>query len=234
MKTMLTKAFHNDKVDGRILKAFVNIKKLLRKGDNTRKRTVSIAEFNGLVEHAPAEFKPVLEMAFYTGMRAGEIQALEWSYYDKYAGVLRLPAEITKENKAKIIPLISKAKAVLSVITRCVHHDHVFSSAANAPFHKWAFVVLMEETCVSAEIPYGRKKERGMTFHDIRRTVKTNMLEAGIDKTYRDLILGHSLQGMDAHYISPDEKILIREMTKYVKWLEVISENVTQSVIHGQ
>ena len=38
-------------------------------------------------------------------------------------------------------------------------------------------------------------------MHDLRRTVKTNMLAAGVDKTYRDLALGHSLQGMDAHCI---------------------------------
>jgi hypothetical protein len=38
-------------------------------------------------------------------------------------------------------------------------------------------------------------------MHDLRRTVKINMLEAGADKTYRDLILGHSLEGMDRHYI---------------------------------
>jgi hypothetical protein len=31
-------------------------------------------------------------------------------------------------------------------------------------------------------------------MHDIRCTVKTNMLAAEVDKTYRDLILGHSLQ----------------------------------------
>ena len=40
-------------------------------------------------------------------------------------------------------------------------------------------------------------------MHDFRRTVKTNMLEAGVDKTYRELILGHSMEGMDRHYIKP-------------------------------
>ena len=57
-------------------------------------------------------------------------------------------------------------------------------------------------------------------FHDIRRTVKTNMLNAGIDKTHRDVILGHALQGMDTHYISPDEDTLKEVMRTYTRWLD--------------
>ncbi len=48
-----------------------------------------------------------------------------------------------------------------------------------------------------------RSKPEGIIFHDLRRTVKTNMLSAGVDKVYRDTILGHSLQGMDVHYMAP-------------------------------
>jgi integrase len=49
-----------------------------------------------------------------------------------------------------------------------------------------------------AGIPNGQDHPKGIVFHDIRRTVKTNMLNAGIDKVYRDVISGHSLPGMDA------------------------------------
>lgn len=59
-----------------------------------------------------------------------------------------------------------------------------------------------------------------MTFHDIRRTVKTNMVNAGVDQVHRDLILGHSLQGMDARYISPPEDDLHWAMGKYTEWVE--------------
>ena len=40
------------------------------------------------------------------------------------------------------------------------------------------------------------------------------MLSAGIDKVYRDMILGHSLRGMDIHYMSPSEDDLHRAMGK--------------------
>ena len=59
----------------------------------------------------------------------------------------------------------------------------------------------------------------GLVFHDIRRTVKTLMASAGVDKVYRDVILGHSLKGMDVHYIVPTEEDLTRAMATYTAFV---------------
>ena len=56
------------------------------------------------------------------------------------------------------------------------------------------------------------------------------MLTAGVDKVHRDLILGHSLQGMDVHYMAPDEETLKEAMEKYTRWIDVQFQNVDQSV----
>jgi len=60
----------------------------------------------------------------------------------------------------------------------------------------------------------------GVTFHDIRRTVKTNMLNAGVDQVHRDVILGHTLHGMDVHYMAPSIEDPHRAMAKYTAWLD--------------
>ena len=88
------------------------------------------------------------------------------------------------------------------------------------------------DACKKADIPYGRKTLNGITFHDIRSTVKTNMVAAGIDKVYRDSILGHSLKGMDTYYIIPTYEVLTKAMEKYTKWIDgkMILANVDQSV----
>jgi len=39
-----------------------------------------------------------------------------------------------------------------------------------------------------------------------------------VDTTYRDLILGHSLQGRDVHYIQPGEEALKQAMAVYTAW----------------
>ena len=46
------------------------------------------------------------------------------------------------------------------------------------------------------------------------------MLSAGVAKVYCDLILGHSLQGMDVHYVVPDDDTLKQAMEKYTDWLD--------------
>lgn len=73
----------------------------------------------------------------------------------------------------------------------------------------------------------------GIIFHDLRRTVKTHMLCAGVDKVHRDIILGHSLQGMDVHYMAPSESDLQRAMAIYTEWLDARLKDVDHIVDQG-
>ena len=58
------------------------------------------------------------------------------------------------------------------------------------------------------------------------------MVDAGVDKAYRDTILGHSLKGMDSHYIKPPESSLTEAMEKYTTWLDAQIEAELQNVDH--
>jgi hypothetical protein len=48
------------------------------------------------------------------------------------------------------------------------------------------------------------------------------MVKAGVNKVYRDLILGHSLQGLDLNYIVENglEDEMRQAMNQYAEWLE--------------
>ena len=48
VQTIVNKAFENDKVDGRVLKAFRKVKKKLKKGANAQERVLSIPEYRSL------------------------------------------------------------------------------------------------------------------------------------------------------------------------------------------
>ncbi|MGP8051675.1 MAG: tyrosine-type recombinase/integrase [Desulfobaccales bacterium] len=229
-KTMITKAFDNDLVDGRTVKAFRRVKRKLRRGDNARKRTLSPDEFLRLVEVAAPHLKGIITTAFNTGMRAGELRALRWSHIDREHGVIRLPAGVTKESRAKVIPMNHHVKAVLASIPQALHHDFVFTYKGNSIGDNGSFKKSFITACLRAGIPQGHNETDGITFHDIRRTVKTNMLSAGVDKVYRDTILGHSLQGMDIHYLVPSEDDLHRAMTRYTEWLDGQIANVSHGV----
>ena len=227
--SMVNKAFDSDKISGDILKPFRRIKKLLKQGSNARKRTVAIKEYLQLLDVAPDHAKSIIILAFNTGMRAGEIMKLKWEHVKRKDGFIRLTDKDTKEGKGKNIPLNHHAKKVLDEIIPHVHHNLVFTYM-HKPIPKMCEI--FESCCKKAGLPYGRKKSNGITFHDIRRTVKTNMLEAGVDKVYRDIILGHALEGMDVYYVQPSDERLKSAMKKYTEWFD--SEvNKLQSIDHS-
>jgi integrase len=108
---------------------------------------------------------------------------------------------------------------VLDMAPRTIHHDYVFTYLGNS-FSEGGIKRSFRTACKNAEIPYGRKTVNGVTFHDIRRTVKTHLLYAGVDKMRRDAIVGHSLRGMDAHYIVLSDASLREAMNQYALWLD--------------
>jgi len=229
-QTAVTKAFDNDKIDGYCLKAFRRTKKLLKTGANARKTLVSIEQYNKLLDHASPHYHAVLTIAFNTGMRLGEIKALKWKHYDRDAQLFHLTADMTKEKRDKNIPVNHHVSDALKQLPRAIKYDYVITYKGQPLNAKFSLKKQFGDTCKKADIAYGRKE--GITFHDIRRTVKTNMVRAGIDKVYRDTILGHSLKGMDINYIVPTDNVLTKAMERYTSWLDGQLEklNVDQSV----
>jgi integrase len=240
VKGMVNKAFDNDKIGGRVLKAFRKVKNKCKRGANARKRTITIAEYLKLLENASKHLRPMLKVAMNTGMRPGELRKLRWQYIDRKTGFIILPAEVTKEKKEKNIPInhhvetvLNDLKPLLGVVTKD-HHDFVFTFGGRPLISAGGVKASLKRTCKDAGVPYGRKTTNGIIMHDFRRTVKTNMPKAGVNRVYRDLILGHSLQGMDVHYMSPSNEDLKQAMEKYTAWIddqmETLSQNVDQFV----
>jgi integrase len=201
----------------------------MTRGSNARDRIMEFSEYLKLSRAASSQLRAVLTMAFYTGMRKGEIMNLKWSDIDRKKDMIRLGAGDTKGAKPKVIPINKHVKKVLKSLPRAIGHDFVFLYRGE-PIQdvRNSF----EGLCDRAGVLHGRSTKGGLTFHDIRTTVKTNMLRAGIDKAIRDTLLGHSLAGMDAFYIKPSEEDLQKAMEKYTRWIDkqLFSANVDQNV----
>jgi len=232
-QTAVTKAFDNDMVDGHCLKAFRRTKRLLEKGSNARKNIVKIYQYLKLLKVASQHYRAVLIIAFNTGMRLGEIKALRWSYIDKKAMMIRLPKKVTKEGRDKDIPINHNVKGILDSIPQTLTpNDYVINYMGKPMSGKSCLKKQFSETCQKAGIAYGRKATNGVVFHDLRRTFKTNLLLAGVDRPHRDSILGHSLKGMDVHYIVLSDESLTKAMDRFTDWLEgqLKLQNVDQNV----
>jgi integrase len=149
----------------------------------------------------------------------GELLGLRWSHVDRENEFFRLPPELTKESKPKKIPINYHVASVLATVPRAIHHDYVFTYQGTS-FSEGGIKRSFRTACKNAEVPYGRKTKNGITFHDIRRTVKTHLLYAGVDKVRRDTIVGHSLKGMDVHYIVLSDESLREAINQYTVWLD--------------
>jgi integrase len=220
VRSMVNAAFDADKVDGRVLKIFRKVKSIATLDDMARKRAVSIEEYMRLLPAAPSHLRAMMQIAMHTGMRHGEIRKLQWSHIDRKAGIIQLTADITKNKRPRMIPLTQPVRAVLDALPR---HLHGFVLTYRGQLLKDASGIKtsLKQTCKVAGVPYGKKTPNGLVFHDLRRSAKTNMVKAGVNKIYRDLLLGHSLEGMDVNYIveSGLEEELRQAMEQYAEWL---------------
>jgi integrase len=228
----VNKAFDNDKVDGACLKAFRRTKRLLKFGANARNIKVTVEQYLKLLDHAPPYYRPVLIVAYNTGMRKGEIKNLRWSHIDWKNMMIRLPKEVTKEGKPKSIPINHHVQAVLDKLPRTIH-DYVITYKGRPMTGNNNLRSQFPRACKKAKIPYGRKQAGGITFHDIRTAVKSYMEEAGVGEARRDAILGHSKKGMDAHYLFVSDESLRQGMDQYTAWLDNQIDAPSQSVAHS-
>jgi integrase len=75
------------------------------KENNVRKGFFEHEDYMALLKTLPAELRPVLTFAYFTGCRKGEILSLQWSQVDLMEQVVRLEAGTTKNDEARMIPL---------------------------------------------------------------------------------------------------------------------------------
>lgn len=233
-RTMIEKAIVNDKVGIQILKAFKKTERKLKRGANARKKVVSPDEFNRVFKEAPRHMQNIMAVALLTGMRSGEIRCLTWPMVDLQTGFLRLPETLTKEKKSKAIPIgdhlrgiLESVRPELSLVSER-HHNFVFTYRGVPIRSPGGLRRSFKHACDKAGIPFGQDTEGGLVIKDLRRTAKTLMAETGINKVHRDTLLGHSLRGMDVHYIVPTDATLIEAMQKYENF--VLEKYFPQSV----
>jgi len=139
--------------------------------NNIRQRILSQDEFKALLNACDDHLKPIIEMAYWMGMRKDEIVKLTWPEVDLKKGFIRLPAERTKTDSSRNIPIHPEVRATLERLPRGLHTDRVFLRYG-LPFDeiKHSF----QSACEKAKI-------ENFTFHDLRHCALNNLRKAGND-----------------------------------------------------
>ncbi len=233
-KAVINKAFENDKVDGKTLKVFKRVKKLLKKNANARKKILTIDQFRGLMAELPIHAQWIVGTGFFTGMRLREILSLKWNQVSLRDRIIRLEAENTKDKEPRIIPICDELYSILDRIPRSLHSDYVFLYKGK-PIND--IRNCLSKACRRASIVYGRNNKDGVVFHDLRHSFNTYMRKAGIPESVIMDITGHSTREMFDRYNSVDHEDRVQAIRRFEGFLkgrlESVDQNVDQTAILG-
>jgi len=182
--------------------------KFFSETDTIRDRVLSLKEEQRLFKELPDHQKPIILVALHTGLRYREVLGLNWKNLDLERKAIK--AEHTKSKKARFIPMNSALLEVFSCLSGMKKHpDFVF------PFNdiRKGF----KNACRRAEI-------HDFTFHDLRRTFGTRLLENGLDIVSISRLYGHSSVLVTERYLHPKDARSVEALERLVEMPEKSAE----------
>jgi len=136
---------------------------------NARDVTLTHEQVEKLASHASEQVRAAMWIALYTGCRRGEILKLRKA--DISATTILIRAGNTKTLKTRTVPIVG-------------------------PLHRWLEYIPIQINAEGLKTGFRRAREAAgmpeVTFHDLRRSCGTLMIQAGVDLYVVSSILGHS------------------------------------------
>jgi len=177
----------------------------LLKENNERDRILAPEEYERLLVHTPAHLKPIIKLAYHSGMRQGEILHLSWDRIDLKEGFIKLRPEDTKTKDGRLVPLNRELMEMFKAMPRGMPGVRVFPYKGKA----WGstFQRAFDEARKKAEI-------ENFTFHDLRHTAINNWRLQGHDFFRIMAASGHKTMNVFKRYntVSREElKALVGE-----------------------
>jgi integrase len=236
--SMLRRAFSLAVEKGTLSVAPIKIPKLAE--NNVRKGFFEHSEYTRLRDALPAELKPVLTFAYYTGCRIGEILGLQWRQVDLIARIVRLEVGETKSGEGRVIPL-QVEELYQGLVMLKAAQDRQF------PDCSWVFARGNKQirtfrrawfnACEYAELwdpAVSEKPDR--IVHDLRRTGVRNLIRAGVPEKVAMMISGHKTRSIFDRYNIVDERDAIEGMARldrYSREREAAEANAQRSQPQG-
>ncbi len=143
-----------------------------------------------------------IKLSFTTGQRFGEIIRGPWTVIDDDAQLMTIPASVSKNKIEHVVPLDGLSWSIIEDLYELTgDSEYLFPASNTGGFIEDKHIHSTTISKVVREYCSGHKKVSKFLARDIRRTVKTLMGKAGIDKAIRDRIQNHALQDVSSkHY----------------------------------
>jgi integrase len=193
--------------------------------NNRRLRYLSQPECEALIDNCQGHTKAIVTMALNTGMRKGEILSLKWENVDLRHGFILL--EKTKNGDRREIPINPTLRGVLQGLQRRLDIPYVFYDSVTGKHFKdikRSFSTALKnaevEKCTKCDYQKAKSKaqkevehcplcnseiavHKGIAdfhFHDLRHTMASHLVMAGVDITTVSRLLGHKNLTMTLRY----------------------------------
>jgi integrase len=195
------------------------------RSNNVRKGFVERPAYERLFAALPDYLKPLVQVAYSTGMRRGELVSLRWENVDLPGRQIRLNAGETKNGEGRVIPLgddlVETLTAQLQVrntyFPSCPLVFFRMVKAKKSPVPSWLPIgdnrKAFEAACASAGLA-------GLIFHDLRRSAIRNMVRAGIQERVAMRLSGHRSRAIFDRYAIVSEQDLADAVRKLQKFQE--------------
>ena len=173
-------------------------------------------EIEKLIEaHASSPLLLPIEIAYYTGMRVGEILALSWDDIGMDARTIRIHATVTGDGEVQDIPKSKSSTRTIPFGTKLesvLLDAHAHQQRNRLEYGRWYHQT--NRVCIREDgKPLTPNNIRGLnkwigahlhrgSFHTLRHTYATMMLENGADLELVSKHLGHSSINITAKYYS--------------------------------
>lgn len=160
-------------------------------------------ERNSLIKHSSGQFRHLIQFAFYSGLRAGEIIGLKWENIDfeknKINVCMRVrkgDVDLPKGDKLRLIDLLPQAKEALLAQRQLTGlSTFVFHSKEGKPY--------FSETCITQSIQELCKKlgiESGGGLQKMRRTHNTMLKQCGLPLDWILHQMGHETDDVNRNH----------------------------------
>ncbi len=169
--------------------------------------TITHEDFIRLLNSSPDGLKSIIIVAYFTGMRRGELRSLQWQHIDFENKFIRLKGENTKNGKGRDITMTKFVYETLMDLKKKNESLYVFSHSKGKPYSSGsAWRRLWNKAVKDSGI--NKNRQTNLRFHDLRHSYISHLVvDMNIDHKTAMELSGHSdLKTMQRYAHSNEER----------------------------